>query len=77
MTEPSELSSVFTHRTGVVETFDDHVGAGTVTGDDGSRWDFHCTAIGDGTRTIASGTAVAFLVAPGPNGFEATEVLPR
>ena len=41
---------------GVVADFDDERGSGTVTADDGTSYPFHCTAIADGTRTIAVGT---------------------
>ena len=44
---------------GLVETFDDHRGDGTVRTDDGERLYFHCVAIVDGSRTIAPGTAVS------------------
>jgi cold shock CspA family protein len=38
---------------------------------------FHCTAIADGTRRIAVGTAVAFVVAPGTLGrLEARGIVP-
>lgn len=62
---------------GTVAAFDDHAGFGTVTGaDGGERW-FHCTAIADGTRTIAAGTPVTFEVSPGQLGrWEATDLRP-
>lgn len=68
-------SHVLTPRTGTVETFDDHVGSGTVRdrGDDRTWW-FHCTRIADGSRVIAPGTEVRFVVSPGPTGLEAVDV---
>ncbi len=55
-------------------TFDDHGGYGTVAADDG-QWPFHCTAIADGSRTIAPGTAVTFTVVPGRLGrWEAVDL---
>jgi cold shock CspA family protein len=54
--------------TGVVTSFDDGRGLGTVTGDDGTTYPFHCTAIADGTRTIAEGARVAFEAVAGPLG---------
>ena len=50
----------FAEVTGSVATFDDARGLGTVHADDGVVLDFHCTAIADGSRTIAgrSGRAV-------------------
>jgi cold shock CspA family protein len=71
------LAAAFTDRTGVVATFDDHEGAGTVrdaTSDE--VWPFHCTRIADGSRTIAAGTPVAFRVELGPTGLEAVAVAP-
>ncbi|MGB0111936.1 MAG: hypothetical protein WBP59_01830, partial [Ilumatobacteraceae bacterium] len=44
----------------VVTAFDDHVGLGTITGDDGTEYPFHCIEIADGSRTISTGTAVTF-----------------
>ncbi len=55
--------------------FDDHRGTGTVSADDGRRLFFHCAQIADGTRTIAVGTEVTFVVAPGlPGRYEAVAV---
>ncbi len=55
-------------REGRVDTFDDPAGFGEVADGAGRRWWFHCTAIADGTRTIAEGTAVCFGVVPGRLG---------
>lgn len=44
---------------GLVESFDDLRGDGTVVTDDGERFYFHCVAIADGTRTIAPGSVVS------------------
>lgn len=65
--------------TGSVATFDDPRGIGTVTDEaDGREYFFHCTAIADGTRTIAVGAAVEFEVVPGRRGvWEATGLRPR
>lgn len=72
--EPAE---VFTERTGVVGTFDDAAGEGTVIDDaTGATWFLHCTRIADGSRTIEVGTSVTFSAKPGPTGFEATDVAP-
>jgi CspA family cold shock protein len=58
---------------GRVATFDDERGLGTVVTDDGRFLPFHCTAIADGTRTIAVGTRVALSVVAGHLGrWEAT-----
>lgn len=70
-------AEAFTERTGVVATFDDLVGAGTLVDDaTGAPWWFHCTRIADGTRTIAIGVPVTFCVEPGPTGLEAVAVAP-
>jgi cold shock CspA family protein len=67
-----------TTRTGLVAAFDDPRGLGTVLDDDGLRYDFHCTAVADGSRTIEVGTAVTFLLAPAHRGrFEARDIRPR
>jgi len=52
---------------GTVVEFDEARGLGEVQSPAG-RWPFHCTAIADGTRTIAVGTAVAFEVVAGHLG---------
>jgi cold shock CspA family protein len=62
--------------TGRVSAFDDHTGRGEVevTGA-GMHFPFHCTAIADGTRTIAVGTGVEFVVGAGAGGqWEATHI---
>lgn len=68
-------AEVFSGRTGVVTSFDEHVGTGTVTDDAaGCCWWFHCTRIADGARTIPVGAAVRFRSEPGPTGVEAVDV---
>ena len=63
---------------GTVIEFDDDKGFGTVRADDGQALFFHCTAIADGSRTIAPGTAVEFDVVPGHLGhYEAADVQKR
>lgn len=79
MAEPEgahDPATAFTRRSGIVATFDDHVGAGTIAEDGQPDWPFHCTSIADGSRTIAVGTAVSFRVTAGPNGLEAFAVGP-
>jgi len=64
--------------TGVVTEFDDAAGLGVITADDGSTYRFHCTAIADGSRTIAPDTPVAFEARPARNGrWEAAAIAPR
>jgi cold shock CspA family protein len=61
---------------GHVTSFDDPRGIGVVQSGD-RRFDFHCTAITDGTRHIAEGTAVAFTVDAGHLGrLQASSVRP-
>jgi cold shock CspA family protein len=65
-------------RTGVVTSFDDPGGYGTVTADGGGEHAFHCTAIADGSRHIEVGTRVRFLVVPGLLGrWEASDLRPE
>jgi cold shock CspA family protein len=62
---------------GVVATFDDARGLGEVAAEDGATYPFHCTAIADGTRTIAEGAAVRFEVVAGRMGrWEAARLTP-
>jgi CspA family cold shock protein len=61
---------------GTVSEFDDAVGLGTISADDGASYPFHCTQIADGTRTIAPGTPVTFEIAPRLGGYEATAISP-
>ena len=64
--------------TGSVAEFDEHGGFGTLEGEDGARYWFHCTAIADGSRTIAAATSVEFDVVPGRAGrWEAANIRPR
>jgi cold shock CspA family protein len=64
-------------RLGTVSGFDGERGLGTVVTPSGASFAFHSTAIAGGSRRIAVGTRVAFLVGAAPGGaFEAAEVLP-
>jgi cold shock CspA family protein len=66
-----------TTASGVVVAFDEHAGHGIVRTAEGGDHFFHCTAIGDGSRTIAVGTAVTFRIVPGHHGrWEATDLVP-
>jgi cold shock CspA family protein len=53
---------------GVVVDFDFAVGLGTVRAGDGVEVGFHCTQIADGSRDIAVGAAVEFVVVAGRHG---------
>jgi cold shock CspA family protein len=62
---------------GRVVEFDEHVGLGTVEGEDGRRLPFHCVAIADGSRRIDAGAAVTYDVVPGHLGrWEAWRIRP-
>jgi cold shock CspA family protein len=63
-------------RTGRVEAFDGRRGTGVVIDDAGEQYPFHCTAVADGTRDIAPGTRVRFVVSPGLGRWEATAIEP-
>ena len=49
-------------------TFDARRGWGTVTDSAGAEFEFHATAIADGSRRIDPGTSVSFAVVPGHRG---------
>lgn len=66
----------FERVAGVVVAFDEQEGLGRVAAAR-AAWPFHCTRIADGTRTVPVDTEVTFLVAPGPYGWEATDLRPR
>ncbi len=62
---------------GRVASFDPARGLGTVLDDDGASYDFHATAIADGSRRIDVGTTVVFTVSPGRRGlYEARSLVP-
>lgn len=72
---PHDPAEAFSVRTGVVTSFDDHVGAGTLADDaTGRTWWFHCTSIAGGSRTVPLGVPVSFRAEPGPTGLEAVAV---
>ena len=63
---------------GSVASFDQATGWGVVRTGDSDDYAFHCTAIADGTRTIATGIAVTFHLTPGHGGqWEAAGIIPR
>lgn len=61
---------------GTVSSFDEPRGLGTVAGDDGTDYPFHCTAIADGSRTIEPGTRVRFEISAGLGHWEAALLEP-
>ncbi len=61
---------------GVVVSFDSARGIGEVSDNAGGTLGFHCTAVADGSRSIAVGTRVHFRKVPGHAGrYEATELV--
>ena len=57
--------------------FDERRGWGTVLGEDGTELFFHCTAVADGSRTIAVGTTVVYTIKAGHRGrWEADDLCP-
>jgi cold shock CspA family protein len=61
---------------GRVASFDPARGLGQVELDGGCRYDFHATAIADGSRHIDPGVAVSVTLAPGHRGrYEARSVV--
>jgi len=59
----------------MVTAFDEPRGLGTIEGEAGTAYPFHCTQILDGTRTIEVGADVTFDVVPGHMGqWEATAI---
>jgi cold shock CspA family protein len=63
---------------GQVSAFDEHRGLGEIIAADGTVYPFHCTAIADGSRTIAVGAPVQFAVRPGRLGrWEAGAIAPQ
>jgi len=62
-------------RHGWVTTFDEERGIGTVAVQGGSSFAFHITAIADGSRQIAIGSRVSFVVVAGLGGrYEAASL---
>jgi cold shock CspA family protein len=53
---------------GRVTSFDARRGLGIVTDSEGAAFDFHATAIVDGSRLIDPGAEVTFSVVPGHRG---------
>ena len=64
-------------RAGTVTAYDEAAGYGELTEPGGDVWWFHCTAIADGSRTIAPGASVHFRLAPGHLGrYEGCDIRP-
>lgn len=61
---------------GVVTSFDERAGLGTVTIDGGATIPFHCTELADGTRSTTVGARMRFGVAFRVLRLEAVDVGP-
>jgi cold shock CspA family protein len=61
---------------GTVTAFDENVGLGEITTDDGSIVPFHCVVIADGSRSIAVGAVVQFELIPKLGRYEAAAIEP-
>lgn len=73
----NSVADVFENRSGVVDSFDETAGLGSIRdAKDGREWPFHCTRIADGSRSMDPQTEVTYVVRPGPAGLEAVEVRP-
>ncbi len=59
---------------GVVTSFNSHRGLGYISAD-GVEYLFHCAEIADGTREIAVGTLVSFVVAHRFGNLEASTIV--
>jgi cold shock CspA family protein len=70
MSGPDDVACV-----GTVTSFDDDRGLGEIIAD-GVTYPFHCVSIADGTRSIAVGVTVSFLILPKLGRYEARDIAP-
>jgi cold shock CspA family protein len=64
-------------RRGRIDRFDKARGLGMVIDAEGSGFEFHATAIADGSRDVEPGTDVVFVAKPGHRGrYEAAGISP-
>ena len=61
-------------RRGVVASFDEAIGLGTVLGADGTAYEFHCIEIADGSRSIEVGVDVSFDLLAKLGRYEAANI---
>jgi len=61
-------------RRGTVRRFDAARGLGTIVGDDGRAYDFHCVEIADGSRHIDVDVDVEFEVIAKLGRYEAADI---
>jgi hypothetical protein len=68
LVQPKIVRHVTAVHEGRVVAFDAHRGLGVVEDRDGTRYDFHCVLIADGSRSVPIGAAVRYSVVPGALG---------
>jgi cold shock CspA family protein len=61
---------------GSVTGFDEALGLGVITAEDGTAFGFHCVSIADGSRTIEVGAPVSFGVLLKLGRREAADIRP-
>ena len=59
---------------GVVASFDEGAGLGTIVASDEMEYQFHCLEIADGSRSIAVGLEVSFEVLAKLGRYEASNI---
>jgi cold shock CspA family protein len=64
-------------RHGVVASFDETVGLGSVSTSDDTAYEFHCIEIADGSRSIEVGLDVSFYLLAKLGRYEAANIRPR
>jgi cold shock CspA family protein len=69
------LAEVPLRLNGTVSVFADDRGLGEIVADDTS-YSFHCVSIADGSRTIAVGVSVSFVLLPKLGRCEAADIRP-
>jgi cold shock CspA family protein len=62
-------------RRGSVVEFDAATGLGTIAGDDGTLYRFHCVEIADGSRHVEVGATVGFDLLPKLGRYEAAHIV--
>lgn len=59
---------------GRIVAFDEEMGLGELIADDGTRLQFHCVEVLDGSRSIPIGTSVTFTVSAKLGRYEAVGI---
>ena len=65
---PQFVATPLAPTRGIVESFDDPRGLGSVRSEGGTAYPFHCTSIQGEVRTISEGIDVTFTVVAGRHG---------